>query len=1479
MGNRSPDHPKPSASPGSSGDAAEVGSQSQQDAYEETVDSSMVDGRAVDPGPVGLSDILEDPSLTKAAASSAPPAGLPKSFGRYKVKELLGQGGFGAVYLGYDDQLDRPVAIKVPRLDVNSDKIQKEFLSEARQLAKLHHSGIVSVYDVGIDGEQCFIVSNYLEGHNLGAWMSGRKIEWQEAVRITATIADALAHAHAQRVVHRDLKPANIIMTDDRTPVIVDFGLSLSDAQLVGREKGVIAGTPAYMSPEQARGEGHRIDGRTDIYAVGVILYRLLTGQNPFQARNVQEVLRQVREDEPQPLRQLVPNLPRELERICLKAMAKHVRRRYVTAGDMAEELLRLVGAAMESPEIGPTITYEEDQDRSDRSEPSHVPAQPPADEKSPTPAEVQSSDSVTAADSLGRSTSGQSTSRRSREALRRRVTLLLCGCDAFTSEEIVETLDMEEQQEVVQEFQTLCRQAAEDSGGTVFQETTDGLLLCFGYPVALEDATLRAVRCGCQVLDRLDELNRQLRARHDVRITAYSAVHCDQAIVQDKGPEGGGLSIVGQVLNVVNQLEGASEPDSLIVTDEVHRLLASRFEWEMLGPQRLRGVGQKTLYRVIGERTAARQEAEQSEEMTPLIGRDLEVGLLQQRWEQAAEGMGQVVLVIGEAGLGKSRLVQTLKEHVRHADGGARSGDSTRMTLRNGPAIVEWRSSPQFQNSSLYPAIDYFERCCGFERDDDSQTKLDKLIDLLSMLNFDGDEQVALLAGLLSIPLGDRYPPLTLDPQRQKERTFETLVEWLRELSYEHPVLFVIEDLHWVDPTTLEFVEDFVSQGFNDSILTLLTFRPEFVTPWQSMAHQTQIALNRLTKRQIGEMVAITVGAENVPQPVIDQIVDRTDGVPLFVEEFTRMVVESDSFTADPEASATTSGSFRTREIPATLQDLLMARLDRINANIEVIQLGAAIGREFSHQLISIASPLAETELHAELEKLVGADVLVSRGRGPRTRYHFKHALIQDAAYGSLVKKTRKAFHRSIAEAFESEFPETAETQPELLALHWTEAGEGAQAIDYWEQAGTRSLQRRAHKEAIQQLRCGLELIAGQPESPARIEQELRMQTALGVPLQATIGYSAPEVEQAYSRAHKLSAQLGLTTDQFPVLYGMFRYYMLQAKYPKSRELGQLLLTIAEETQSPHYLIAANRARGGPPVYEGRHQEAVPFLERVIGIEPTRELRAEVDRFDVVDPWIAARSYLSWATWLMGYPDQSLAHSNEAVSIAEGLDHSFSQALALSFSQWVHQFRCDVAQTRATAESALAIAQEHGFAFWYGWCGVMRGWAVAQQGQAKEAIAEIRQGIKDWRAQGSELGSHYYYVLLAEACIKAGKPDEAADALTEATKFADDTGEGFYRAEIFRVRGRVVLLKGSTAEQEAEACFRSAIEVAREQNAKSLELRAARSLARLLQKRGDAAGAMELLTPLVDWFQEGHDTHDLKRSAELLETLKTETS
>ncbi|MCA9079050.1 MAG: protein kinase [Planctomycetaceae bacterium] len=1447
----------------------------------------------------GQNQQTERPQTTpKPAMTSSQDEPELTRLGRYDLTRVLGKGGFGVVYEGFDPTLRRKVAIKVPRVEELTPAIEEEFLTEARQLAQLSHPGIVTVFDIVTEPNRCFIVFDFVEGESLSTWMKRTPVDLGAGVQIFAQIADALAHAHAQRTIHRDLKPANVIINADGVPVIVDFGLSVSDSQrAVGTQLGEISGTPGYMSPEQASGAGHRIDGRTDIYSLGVMLYRLMTGRMPFQARDTAELLRQVRSDEPQPPRQLVRHLPPDLERICLRAMTKSLSRRYLTADDMALELRGVLASGvlahpLNPPQVGPGVVAPP---RMPTVNPTHS---PPAETLSPRPAPpemlpqedlreqheptvipgVTDMDDASAIvppqtlasgdeESIRGAGSDQVSSSQShiRQAQRRQVTVVNAGCDVFENEEILETLDPEEQSDVLRAFQDTCRRLANELQGSVLQETEDGISVCFGFPQVFENSAQRAMQFGLNVLHELSNISRLVEKKHSVKLSGRVVAHTEVAIAEAKaGPDdstqGLSISIGGKVRTVVNRLDSVAELGQFVITDATSRIVRNQFEVESIGEHRIKGVpGKIALFQVVGSR--ADQDQSSHAELTPLIGRERELGLLLDRWEQAAEGMGQVVLLIGEAGLGKSRLLHDLKQRILSSD-----------ITEEVPRVMEWRASPQYQSTSLYAVLECLKRQTGIEADDAGQERLAKLEQYLHSLDLHGPTEVAILATRLSIPLNGAYPELDLPPQRQKELLFDFLLNWLQELSSRNPLLFVVEDLHWVDPTTLEFLELFVNEGSQDRVLSVMTFRPEFETPWRSKAHQTHLALNRLTRRQIREMMEAKA-RHSIAEWQIEQIIERTDGVPLFVEEFTQMLLETSDDDGD-SMSSRSSASFHSHAIPATLQDMLMTRLDRMASNIEVVQLCAAIGREFTFELVKAASDLDESTLREELAKLVNAELLLTRGRGTRERFTFRHALLLDAAHNSMIKARRLQFHGRIAAAIETLIPETREQQPELLALHYTEAEDYTQAVACWEAAGMTSLGRRAFKESIQQLGMGIDLISHLPESPERVHREVKMLTALGVPLQATLGYSAPEVEHSYSRALELSATMPDPHERFPILYGMFRYYMLQARYAQANELARQLVDIAEETQVPHFRVAAHRAHGGPPVYEGRLADSIPHLSQVIEIPPTKQLRAEVYRYDVVDPWIASHSYLSWARWLQGDISQAMKHSGQAVEIAEGLDHSFSLSLALCFSQWIHQFRHDIAQTRATAESALALAQEHGFAFWFGWCRVMRGWAISQQGKSTEGIQEIETGIEQWKSTGSELGCQYYYTLLAEAALSAKQWERAETALNDATAFADNSGEGFWRAEVLRNRGELIIHRDPLAVAAAAALFQQAISSAQEQGACSLALRAAVSLGRVSKGTESAASTRQQLLDLLPHIQGGEQTVDYQHAQNLLNEL-----
>jgi serine/threonine protein kinase/tetratricopeptide (TPR) repeat protein len=1359
--------------------------------------------------------------------------GLPAAYGRYQVRRALGSGGFGDVYLGHDTQLDRPVAIKVLRPGPGRAQGDSErSLQEARRLARLRHPGIVTVHDVGIHEGQVFVVSDYLEGPDLSAWLRANRPAWPEAAWIVAAVADALAHVHAQLIVHRDVKPANILLTAEGAPVLVDFGLALDEAQAGGSEKGIVSGTPWYMSPEQAVGTAHRIDGRTDIYSLGVVLYELLTGRVPFRATTPLELLRQVRDDEPQPPRQLVRDIPAELERACLKAMAKRQQDRYTTAADFAANLRRTLPGTAETPV------------------PQHVPFETPAREPratmpaTPTPRP----DTIT-----------PPSRSRAREAERRQVTVLVGGCDLFESDAYL-GLDTEDQAEILRAFQEACVQAVQRFDGTVVQCNEQGLLVCFGYPVAYEDAARRAARAGLDLLDDLKALGGKLLSGRHLEPNPWVALHTGTAIVEVKADA---VSLVGEVRNVAVRLKEAAEPGRVICTETTQRLFQAEFKSASLGRRQIKGVAQPVqLFAVEGIAAAGSLiEASSPAGLTPLTGRDHEISLLQARWEQAQEGMGQVVLLVGEPGLGKSRLVHTLKQHVR-----VQTGDS-----EEDAPIIEWRCSPHYQNTGLHPAVDYYERSLGFGREEPPQARFDRLLRRLEQDDLAHPEAVALWAALLSLPTPDRFPPLSLSPVRQREETFQAMLEWLRVRAARRPTLFVVEDLHWVDASTLEFLGQFLAEGLHDSILTLLTFRPEFKTPWPALAHQTSLALTRLTRRQVGDLMRKKAGGA-LPDAVVDQIYDRAGGVPLFVEEFTKLVQESGVLDSTGQSS-TLPGVLPAHEIPATLQDLVMARLDRMEGGRELAQLAAVLGREFGYELLAAVAALDEPALQAELARLVQAELLYQKGRPPRSTYIFKHALLEDALYNALVKTKRQQFHRRIGEVLEERFPQTAETQPELLAHHFTEAGLTEKAVGYWLAAGQRSRERSAVHEAIGHLTKGLALLSTLAETRDRDERELQFLTTLGPAYIAARGYAAPEVGPTLLRARELCQRRNDPQQLFGIMLGMWEWRIVRGDLRLGMDLAGQGMALAERLEDPGILMEALFMPGVTMFYRARFADARACYEKALAGYDDRERTKFWTAYTGHNAGVTHRCYLALALWHLGYPDQARAVDREARELARTIGHAFTLGHAVDFTAFLCHYCRLGAEVRAAAEEEIAIGTEQGFQLWQALGTLHKGAGLLLEGRREEALGVLLKGFSAFRATGAEVRVPAYLGMLGDVYTQSGRFADARKALNEGLAVAEKNDDRCHEAELHRLQGELLLAE-SPDEAAAEGYFRQAIETARAQQSRAWELRATMSLARLRQRQGRRNEARLALAAIYDTYTEGFTTPDLMDAAALLDSL-----
>jgi predicted ATPase len=684
--------------------------------------------------------------------------------------------------------------------------------------------------------------------------------------------------------------------------------------------------------------------------------------------------------------------------------------------------------------------------------------------------------------------------------------------------------------------------------------------------------------------------------------------------------------------------------------------------------------------------------------------------------------------------------------------------------------------------------------------------------------------------------------------------------------------VLFVVEDLHWVDASTLEFLTLLVDQGPTARILALFTCRPDFNPPWTGRAHLTQVTLSRLPRRQAAELTGRVAHGKALPPEVIEQVVAKTDGVPLFVEELTKMMLES-GLLQEQEERYVLTGPLPPLAIPTTLHDSLMARLDRLAAVKALAQLGATLGREFSYELLQAVSLWEEDTLHRGLQQLVAAEFLYQQGLPPYATYRFKHALIQDAAYQSLLRSTRQHYHQRIAQVLEIRFPETAETQPELLAHHYTQAGLTEQAVHYWQRAGQRASDRSAYLEAISHLTTGIELLKTLPETPERTQHAVTLYITLGAALQITKGHTAPEVEHAYTQAYELCQQVGETPELVQVLFGLWRFYVAGPQLQRARELGDTLLGLAHQAHDPALAVVAHYALGLTWLYLGALPAARQHVEEAIAHYTPDQRRAPVFRMGL-DLGVSCRTYAAETLWLQGYPEQALAHLYEALTWAHALSHPYSLGWARCWAAMVYQCRRDVPAVHEQAEAAVALSTAQGFPQWAAWGTSLRGWALAMQGQGEAGMAQVRQGIASFRATGAAVFIPYFYTVLADVCDHLGRTADGLQALAEAHTLVEQHEERWWEAEVSRLRGVLRLRQPETPPAEAETWLQRALDTARHQEAKSLELRAAMSLSRLWQQQGKRTEAYELLAPIYGWFTEGFDTADLQEAKALLEEL-----
>jgi class 3 adenylate cyclase/predicted ATPase len=1042
-------------------------------------------------------------------------------------------------------------------------------------------------------------------------------------------------------------------------------------------------------------------------------------------------------------------------------------------------------------------------------------------------------------------------------KAERRQLTVMFV--DLVGSTTLSAKLDPEDMREVIREYQNVVASEITRFEGHVSKFMGDGVLAYFGWPSAHEDDAERAARAGLSIAERVAGLKSPDGTPIAARIGVATGLVVVGELVGDE--EARERAVVGETPNLAARLQTLAEPGAVIISAATRRLVGGLFELIDLGPQRLKGFAEPlAAWRVKGEGLAeGRFEALHGERLTPLVGREHELGILIERWAWAKDGDGQIVLLAGDPGIGKSRLIRALRE---------------RLGVESYTQLSHY-CSPYHTNSALYPVIGLLERAARLDRHDPPEAQLAKLEALLSRSG-DRMEVVPLIAALLGVSTGKRYPPLSLAPEVQKRRTFEALVDQLAGLAAQQPVLALYEDVHWIDPSTLEFLGMVTERVHKLPVLVLITFRPEFQPPWTGHAPVTTLTMSRLGRRQGSDLVARVTGDKPLPAEIIAQIVARTDGVPLFVEELTKTVLES-GLLVDAGDHYELSGPLPPLAIPTTLHDSLMARLDRLAPVKEVAQIGAVIGREFSHELLAALSPLPEDKLGEALDQLVASELVFRRGAPLEAIYTFKHALVQDAAYQSLLKSRRQQLHARIAQVLKEKFPQTEETEAGLLAHHCTEGGLRAQAATYWQRASEQAAERSAYAEALAQADKGLAVLEGLPATPDRDRTELKLQLIRAGALRATAGPSFPEVGRAFARARQLCASLGDMPNLIPILIGMGAFHHNRDELHLAEEIGAECLRLARHRRSNGLKSLVHRFVGSVLFDRGKPIAAREHLEQAVDRYDPERLRPIMARFGLFDPKALGLAQLAHALCILGYPDQALAAAQDAIEHAKALGDALNLANVMYSGGMTLLLRRDYDAAHRHAERMLTLAGERGLPAYSDFAAEHRGMALVGLGLIDEGLTAHRNGLK--RRIGYAWRLTFSLGMLAHALLAGGRLEEAETVLQEALAVCERTGEAHFTSELYRLKSELLLRQGGKDPLAAEDWLTKALELSRQQSARLWELRAATSLARLWAEQGERQKAEDLLAPVYGRFTEGFDTQDLGAARTLLNELGSPTS
>jgi TOMM system kinase/cyclase fusion protein len=1326
--------------------------------------------------------------------------------GGYEIVDQLGAGTFGRVYQARQLSTGQPVAIKIlrgwqdsGRADVETQR--ERFRREMRLSAELSHPNIVRLIDSGESAEgTLYAVFEFVPGSTLKDILAaGGRLCWGETLHLMTQVLDALSCAHARGVVHRDLKPENIMVTRTgarRNALVLDFGLGgfVGEAQgwalprLTATQE--MMGTPCYAAPEQLRGEPPTT--RSDLYSWGLIFLECLTGELAVGGGSAQDVLLKQLGPEPVRIPSTIGN--RRLRRLLETVTAKPVERRNATIEGLLQELSRLEASALDAPSAAPDLQL------------------------------------VT-------------------EGERRQLTVICCGLGVASRDGSAP--DLEDVDQLLHAQHALYEQLAGRSGGQLASVLADQVLLVFGYPHARENDARRAVHTALRIAAEVERANARLEAEQGSRLEVRIGVHTGLVIVHELRQVARETlpDLVGLTPRVATRLAGLAAPGEILVSPDTLRLLRNEFVTEPAGEHPVCEDGHRlSVFRVTGEQgPAAGAETMLRVRETPLVGRSHQLNELLDIWSGTAAKRGRTVLISGEPGIGKSRLLRELRRRV--------------------PARgwLECRCAPENQDTPLRPVADML------------MAAEEPLESLLARYGSDLAESFPLLAAALSLPPNGKQLTAQLTPERQKELAFNALVTLFFRMAEAHPRVLALEDLHWADPTTLELLALLVREVEATPELDtepaprlslVLTARPEFTPPW-SLSDLSLIPLPRLTTSDVEEMVRAAIAdGQSLPRGMLEEVIRHADGVPLFVEEVTRVLIETGILAEETQESATDGSTF---EIPGTLRDLLAARLDALSPSArETAQLAAVLGREFRWELLRATTPKDETTLREDLRELTEAAIVFPRRSARAESYAFKHALVRDAAYETMVRATRQTTHLRVANTLRERFPDLERDRPEILAQHFEQGGKLVTAVEYWTEAGDRTMGRGAYAESIQLFEHGFALLGGFPESSERNKHERRLCESLGMALLMTRGFGAPEVEENFARALQLCDALGEPAS-LRTMSGVWINHVVRSDREATGRLLGSMRRRAEASRDPLTVITAHAWAGVRAFYAGEFVQACDEMTRGTEWYHTEEHRSFVEQYGY-DGGIDAYAFLVWSLWIRGYPERALRVCHEMLSIADQTANPSALATALGFGANLARDRGDLERVFELTERSIALATEQKLYFWAGPAICTRGWATLQRGSVDDGIAQMRQGLSIYETLGVRATYAYHLSGLIEAHLKRWAPEEGLALVDDALAGCQTLLDCFYEAELHRLKGELLRLQDDQA--EAETSCRTALDLARRQDARSFELRAAMSLGRMLRDQGRRSDAKSLLGGVYDWFSEGFDTKDLREAGALLAEL-----